>query len=255
MPYLPFKNGNLYYEESGEGDRKLLFVHGNIASLNYWRKLRPYLPTKIKCFFLDLPGYGKSDNISPYNLESFADSIIYFAEKLELKTFTYVGHSTGGLIGIISTLKGAPIAKLILISTVPASGYPLTEDSRAAFTFLMTNRDFLEQTLRNHVFPSISDENLALELIQDAVRAIPQGYTDVPESLGETNVLKEAKELKIPILFIHGTEDKVIPLDWARETFDTINGKVIILKGAGHTPQISFPQEVATHIVNFVKEN
>lgn len=254
MPNLSYKNGSLYYEEMGSGDISIVFVHGNIASLNYWKKLRPFIPTNIRSFFLDMPGYGKSDNIPPFNLESFADSIKYFGESLNLEKYIFVGHSTGGLIGGITVLKGAPIEKLILISTVPFTGYPLTEDAKAAFNFLMTNRDFLIQVLRDHVFPGISDENLASELIQDAIRAIPHGYTDVPESLGKTNILSEFKNVKTPLYFIHGLEDKVIPFDWAKGTYDNLNGKLFTLKGAGHTPQISMPQEISTLISNIIKE-
>ena len=65
------------------------------------------------------------------------------------------------------------------------------------------------------------------------------------------------RKLKIPILFIHGTRDIVIPsTDSIKYSKITKNGKLILIKGAGH----GFDKEqhlklVASHISKFLKKN
>lgn len=253
MPYLPYKEGNLYYEEQGSGNRIFIFVHGNIASLKYWIKLREFLPEDYKSYFLDLPGFGQSDNIPPYNINAFSEAILYFLDTMDINSCIYVGNSTGGLIGMNTCLKTKKIEKIILVSTVSGKGYPLTDDARAAFNLLMTNRVFLEQIIRNNVLPQFTDEIMIQELIQDALRAIPQGYIELPESLGSTNIIEDLKKVNIPALFIHGEEDRIIPLFWIQDTVSAIRGKLLVMKGLGHTPQLVAPQEVARFIINFVK--
>ncbi|MBT9144810.1 MAG: AB hydrolase superfamily protein YdjP [candidate division WS2 bacterium] len=253
MPYLPYKDGKIYYEEQGSGGKIFIFVHGNIASLKYWVKLREFLPVDFKCYFLDLPGYGQSDNLPPYNINAFSEAVLHFFDSMNINSCIYVGNSTGGLIGMNTCLKTKKIEKIILVSTVPGKGYPLTDDARAAFNLLMTNRVFLEQIIRNNVLAQFTDEVMIQEFIQDALRATPQGYIELPESLGSTNIIEDLKKINIPALFLHGDEDKVIPLIWIDDTVSSIRGKLIVMKGLGHTPQLVAPQEVARNITNFVR--
>lgn len=253
MPYIIYKEGRIYYEEQGTGEITLVFVHGNIASLKYWIKLRDHLPEEFKCYFLDLPGFGSSDNIPPYNINAFSEAVLFFLATKKIDSCIYIGNSTGGLIGMNTCISTEKIKKIVLLSTVPGKGYPLTDDSRAAFNLLMTNNQFLEQIIRNNVLAQFTEEELIQKLIHDAKRAIPQGYIEVPESLGSTNIIEDLKKINLPTLFIHGDEDRVIPLIWIQETVNALKGKLIVMKGLGHTPQLVVPKEVARHIINFVK--
>ena len=60
-------------------------------------------------------------------------------------------------------------------------------------------------------------------------------------------------KIKSPTLIIWGDTDRVIHVS-STEVFqkNIKNSKVIILKDCGHSPQIERPEEVASHILQFV---
>lgn len=73
---------------------------------------------KIRLVSLDFPGWaGQSDSISNPNPDFFLDLIDDFIEHLQLRSFTLVGYSYGGMLSQFVASTHAPkVKKLILIS-------------------------------------------------------------------------------------------------------------------------------------------
>jgi len=58
---------------------------------------------------------------------------------------------------------------------------------------------------------------------------------------------------QLPVLYIHGRQDQVIPLMHSEQTDQhTANSSLLILEECGHTPQLEQPQTVAKALVEFV---
>ncbi len=61
-------------------------------------------------------------------------------------------------------------------------------------------------------------------------------------------------EIRAPILFIHGDEDKLVPLHWAEEAHARVPGSQLhVIKGAGHWPHPEHPEELVRVAIEFLK--
>jgi len=53
----------LAYHESGQGDRTVVFLHGNPTSSYLWRNIVPHVSDQARCIAPDLIGHGDSDKL------------------------------------------------------------------------------------------------------------------------------------------------------------------------------------------------
>lgn len=245
MAYALFEGKRVYSERLGNGSKTVIFGHGNLSSANSWRLMMPYLPLDRKNVFVDFPGFGKSDNIPPTTVEHCADALIAWQKYWHLEPAVYVGHSMGAVIGLMAALKGAQFSKMILIGCGPADGYPMTDEMRASFEMLTKNPLLIETMTRKNNEPFGLAEDIMAEIVADAVRCIPQGYTEMADSLAGVRMADRLDSLDIPITFLHGDRDTVVPLDWIRPTVAAAHGKLVVLEGHVHLPMLVEPEQFA----------
>jgi len=109
-------NKRINYEYKGDGNA-MLFVHGwggNIESLD---GLYQYFSKNFKCFKLDLPGFGKSQNPdSNWGIIEYSNLIELFIKKVIKSKVTYLGHSFGGSIGLYLAANSDVIDEMVLFA-------------------------------------------------------------------------------------------------------------------------------------------
>jgi len=91
---------HLAFVIGGRGDT-VLFLHGNPTSSFLWRRVLPGLTGSARCVALDLIGMGRSGK--PEIGYGFADHAAYleaFADRLELRDVTVVGHDWGAVLAL-----------------------------------------------------------------------------------------------------------------------------------------------------------
>lgn len=260
MAFLNMNGWKMHYERVGDGtDEVLIFVHGNAASERWWDKIKPLLPGKWSNYFIDLRGFGKSDNKKPYTIQQFTDDIAKFSEMLNLPEFHYVGHSMGGFIGYAFAIKYPwKLKSLILVDAPPATGFPVTDDVRKNFEMMMKDKKLLEMSLRNGVALFLKDEKFFEDVIvRDALRSIPQAYTDTLDAIdaSKVNFISDIPKIEIPVLFIHGEKDGVVPWDWMGQTFNAFkNKKESTIKNSSHSPMIENPEDFVESLKEFIEK-
>src|SRR5262249_44767626 len=112
--------GNIEYDESGSGPT-LVLVPGSCSTGAAWRPIIAALRGKFRCVATSLPGYGRTAE-----RRSAADpSIEHAAEVIESvvrkagSAVHLVGHSAGGLVGLVVALRRRVALKsLVLLETV-----------------------------------------------------------------------------------------------------------------------------------------
>ena len=73
----------------------------------------------------DMPGYGHSAPIEPYNFKGLAQSCISLIESLQCGDVTLLGHSMGGMVAQeVVARRPELVSKLILCGTSPSFGKP-----------------------------------------------------------------------------------------------------------------------------------
>jgi pimeloyl-ACP methyl ester carboxylesterase len=118
-----FPHGVIRYEDVGQGERALLFLHGFNGQMGAWTGAWERLESCGRRVRLDLPGYGESawDSRS-FTLAEQAGRVVAFLDSLGLHRVTLVGTSMGGsLAAWIAAYYPDRVEQLALLAP---SGYP-----------------------------------------------------------------------------------------------------------------------------------
>ncbi|MBP9852457.1 MAG: hypothetical protein QG629_57 [Patescibacteria group bacterium] len=190
------------YSEQGKGPT-LLFVHGWGDSKKTWQALIEILAKDYRCIALDLPNFGASGrSASIVSLESMSGAIAEFLLKLRIDTYTYVGHSMGGQIGLFAVGSGAlRPEKLVIIAGAGIRG-ERTVRNMVLKVAAKAAKPLVSKKLKTKLYKRIGsdyDPNLSLE--QKAVI----------KSVLSHDVQIEAAMISVPTLLLYGEQDTATP--------------------------------------------
>jgi pimeloyl-ACP methyl ester carboxylesterase len=92
------KSGDLrvHYKSVGEGSTAVVFIHGWCCDHSVWRLQAAGLNGKVRMLFVDLPGYGQSDQPKiDYTMDVFARATDAVLQDAGVEKAVLVGHSMG----------------------------------------------------------------------------------------------------------------------------------------------------------------
>ena len=276
MPYVTGGQENaapvkLYYEDHGSG-RPVVLIHGFPLSGRAWeRQERALIAAGHRVITYDRRGFGKSSQpATGYDYDTFAADLDKLVTALDLSGFDMAGHSMGG--GEIARYLGrygtSRVRRAAIISGVPPyllqtpqtpHGVPqevfdqiaagLTADRAAYFTQWDKNFFNLDQTLGSRI---------SAEEVQDAwntaVGASPAG-TIACVPTWHTDFRADVPKIDIPMLILHGTEDRVLPIEaCGPRTHELIPGSEYVpIEGAPHGLCWTHADEVNVELLRFFK--
>ena len=114
MVFTIKKEKEFSYIEKGEGE-VLLLLHGLFGALSNWEGVLKYFSPHYKVVIPSLPIYVMP--LRKMSLESLVKFIEAFVEFKKFESFTLVGSSLGGHLGLIYTLRyPEKIKRLVLES-------------------------------------------------------------------------------------------------------------------------------------------
>jgi pimeloyl-ACP methyl ester carboxylesterase len=224
--------------EFGEKGKPLVFLHGWQQTSRSFLPLVNFLCNDYRLFFLDLPGFGKSQPPSPnYSSFDYAKEVQNWIKKKKLKNVVLIGHSFGGKIGIIIASQNSPfLEKLILIASAgiphPSKYAPLVklipnklkQIIPLKFKSLSASRDYKEAGVLLSIFKRVVTENVQPLL----------------------------KDIAIPTLIIWGKNDSELLSEDGKIMKNHIKkSKLVVIEG-GHFPFWENPQKVSELIKKFV---
>ena len=273
---IKIRNINVAYIEQGEGETVFLLIHGLGSNAKAWLKNIPELAKQGKVIAVDLPGYGKSDkDYYPYSLSFYADVLTEMLDKMNIKKAVFVGHSMGGQISIVTSLKyPEKVDKLVLIS--PA-GFERFEEGEGDWMKKVMTVELIKETTTRNI-----DVNLRsnfYEIPEDAYFMITdriqiKGAKDFEKycyavSRNVTAMIDEPVWDKLDIisqktLIIFGENDGLIPNSYlhggetvkiARIGEETIpDNKLVMIPECGHFAQYEKSEIVNNAIISFINE-
>lgn len=227
----------LSYEESGKGNN-VLVVHGNFASLNWWRDLLDSPPENMRIIAPNLPGFAgtRSSKSSP-TIEDYAFSLVKFIHSISLRSPLYiVGHSLGGavvqemLVRYPSLFDGA-----MLLDSASPNGYKSSPMSWPAISSLKYNRASLEFLTKQAMSQNIPD-NFS-QLVDDAKNMAHPQFVGNMKALNDWYL--KVHNFDKPVYVVGGKEDKLITEDIICDTATRFKrNRVFMIEGASHSPQI-----------------
>jgi pimeloyl-ACP methyl ester carboxylesterase len=275
------------YRVSGEGEKNILLIHGNMTSSKHWDVLMSNFPDGYRIYAIDLRGFGTSSYNSRINsIKDFSEDVRLFTDCLNLKDFSLVGWSLGGAIAMqFAADYPDSVNKLILLESVGIKGYPLMkkdEEYKPVWGQFLKTREEIAYDLRliQNAYDFGSTEFLKglwnsliythnqpspdkyLEYLEDMMtqRNLADAYYALAyfnisnQNNGIVDGTREVDKIIAPTLIIHGDRDLVIPVDTAEDTAASIgdNAKLVVLKNTGHSPLIDCLDKLISIISDFI---
>jgi pimeloyl-ACP methyl ester carboxylesterase len=275
--YLTFKGLRAHIIVAGDSHAQpVVLLHGggtDSARLS-WDPVIPALAPGFRVFAPDLPGYGESACPSvDCTMAFYIDVLNDLLEALELDRVTLVGISMGGGIAIGYTLEHPQrVARLVAVDSyglqrqAPGGrwGYYLVRWdwlNRLSWALMARSRALVRASLQQlFANPQVVDEAL-VNAVMEEVRRPNAGYawrsfqrSEVLPGGLRTLYLDRLGEIRVPTLFIHGAQDRLVPLACAQEAHRLLPGsRLVILPGCGHWPQRENPQAFNEVLLGFLR--
>jgi len=256
MPYLQIEGLKMFYVRKGKGPEPILLLHGNVSSTEYWNKFLKALPDRYQAVAVDQRGCGKTEHAATgYNIPQFVEDLHQFTDRLGLERFHLMGHSMGGQVSMLFTLKHPDkVHTLAIMDSVPADGLLLNEEIRAYFMQMVNDPKILRQAMDTVVMPYGEGPGFAARATDIALACAPQTMKESLESMNETRFLSDLSKITAPTLILHGKDDMTIPLELMVPTMKAIlDAQVVIFTRCGHSPQVELPKEFAETYLRFLR--
>jgi len=116
---IVINNVTLSYNDVGEGEIPVIFLHGFPFDKSMWKNQLDSLKFSHRTIAFDIRGFGKSpDENTPLSIDLFSEDLIAFMDKLNIKKAIICGLSMGGYIAL-NAIKRFPerFTALILCDT------------------------------------------------------------------------------------------------------------------------------------------
>ncbi|MBZ0289207.1 MAG: alpha/beta hydrolase, partial [Anaerolineae bacterium] len=207
----------------------LLMVHGWLSYAGIWDQTLTAFQDRYYGVAIDLLGHGRSDKPGngDYSIAAHAQRVLALADSLGLDTFSYIGHSMGGQIGLYLALHAPErITRLVSVSGVVTG--QLTAYTRYLlkpiyFTGMVFPSiwDFSRFALRYRWYSSIFDYALfynppPLDHI-DRKMAVLHGV-EIPayrelEAIAAVNLSDRLSGIQLPTRAIFGKNDRTVAVE------------------------------------------
>jgi pimeloyl-ACP methyl ester carboxylesterase len=268
-------NINIAYMDEGKGNNTLLFIHGLANYAPVWKHQMQELSKTNRCIAIDLPGNGYSSRGEvPYSMFFYAECIVKFIEKMELKNVVLTGHSMGGQIAIIIALRYPHlIEKLVLVAPAGLEYFAPHEIMMMQGMMNMGNLFYadefhLESAIKQSFFNTQNESGTIIDELKALMHAHSlkewrtMSLASINGMLNE-QVQQYLKNIAVPALILFGNKDALIPntLIHFGETPESIakkgaalipNSTYKMIPNAGHFVHIEQAHEVNKAIAGFL---
>jgi len=266
-------DGPVHYIDFGGEGTPLVMVHGLGGSALNWMEVGPKFAKHHRAVAMDLAGFGETPLYTrSAAVGANAHLVSQFIKKLFGEPATVVGNSMGGHIAV---LLGADhpelVDRIVLVDPAVPGVHVRRPTPQMLGTMALLSVPGLAENLLDRRLRSVTPEQLVREvfalvcaqpsrLSSDVVEAHIQltrererlgaqngrAFLQASRSLGlrmaDPGFWAHARQVKAPVLVVHGELDRLIPLAAARDLVRRIpHWRLEVLDGVGHVPMLETP--------------
>lgn len=271
-------DGPLHYLDFGgpAAGPVIVAVHGLGGSALNWAALAPYLADRYRVLAPDLAGHGRTQSLGR-SAGALANATLVrrFVRAVPGGPVLLMGNSMGGMISI-SVAADDPelVSGLVLVDpalpVVAARPDPAIAVAFAAYSLPLLGRTAM--LARNRVLTPeaavhqmlalcchdvgrVPSDVVAAEIVQSRARRTYPGveadFLEAARSVVATVARRgryrdRLRRLAVPVLLVHGTKDRLVPLPVAKATARAHREWTFVeLADVGHVPQLEAAEETA----------
>ncbi|RYY15838.1 MAG: alpha/beta fold hydrolase [Cytophagaceae bacterium] len=227
------------YVDEGQGP-VLLLLHGLFGALSNWYDVVAEFSPRYRVIIPVLPVYDMP--LLQATVPGLQQYVENFVEKLALPpTFTVLGNSLGGHIGLVYTLHNpSRVSQLVLTGS---SG--LFEDGMGGSFPKRGDYNFV----RERVGYTFYDPSVATKELVDEVFAVTNSNAkclrmiSIARSAQRHNLARELHRIAVPVLLVWGLNDTITPPLVAHDFARLLpHATLRFLDHCGHAPMMERPQ-------------
>jgi pimeloyl-ACP methyl ester carboxylesterase len=261
MPTAEVNGVQLHYREAGEGFPVFL-LHGFTGNHRNWALQIPPLSRDFRTVSLDHRGHGHSDKPAgpeDYDLELMAEDAFGLLQHLDIGACYVIGHSMGGVIAQrLALAHPEPVRALVLVDTW--ADLPDGAHTEA--------RSRLLEIARQQGMEAVFEEQLRLNPMAEQIRAQPrflelwrsqflmtsrEAYVHLAQALAQRQPLLDRLDaIEVPTLIVCGENDAPFLGPCQRIHARMPGSELVVIPGAGHTPQIEKAAEFNQALLGFL---
>lgn len=262
------------YRRAGTDGPPVVLLHGagvDDAALS-WEHVLPELGRTHQVYALDWPGYGDSDDVPDHSIETYQSILASFLDAIDVQPVDIAGISMGGGVALSFALDTPDrVRRLALVSS-----YGLGRSVPAgSLWYALANVPGANQAGYQTMGSSTAAARMGLSQIVHDVRALDESFVEAfrdrasrrgagsafadfqrneigPSGQIRTNLAPRLTDVSMPTLFVHGRQDPLFPVSWARRGAERVpDGTLVELADCGHWPTHEQPTIVTRELVDF----
>lgn len=219
----------LYVKDWGHG-QPVILIHGWPLSADTWDDQALALADAgYRAIAYDRRGFGRSSQPwSGYDYDTLADDLAAVIQQTDAQDAVIVGFSMGGgeVARYMSRHNGRSVSKAALISSVlpyrlktsdNPSGTEQAAFDQTAQALRADRPAFFEEFFKNFFGVSLMAHPVSDELLawarSIALQASLKATLACAKSFSSTDFRGDLAAFKVPTLIIHGSDDKVVPIE------------------------------------------
>jgi peroxiredoxin len=263
----------VYYEDHGTG-QPVVLIHGYPLDGASWEKqTAALLAAGFRVITYDRRGFGKSSKPAEgFDYDTFAADLDALLTTLDLNEVVLAGFSmgTGEVARYISTYGSSRVAKAVFLGSLEPfvlktgdnpDGVPqdvfdgLTEAVTAdPYAFL---REFFKNFYNTDTFlgtPRLSQE--AVDASWNVAAAAGATALVAAQPTWLTDFRADIPKIDVPVLIVHGTADRILPIDVTGRRFTKAlpDAEYLEIDGAPHGMLWTHSAEVNEALLAFLKK-
>ncbi|MEV1176943.1 alpha/beta hydrolase [Nonomuraea sp. NPDC049784] len=277
MPYITVGQENsasidLYYEDHGTG-QPVVLIHGFPLDGHSWeRQSAALLDAGYRVITYDRRGFGRSSQpTTGYDYDTFAADLNTVMEVLDLEDAVLVGFSmgTGEVARYVSAYGTARVAKAAFLGGLPpfllkTGDNPAGAAPKEFFDGVVAAVKADRYAYYGDFFKDFYnlDENLGTRISDEAVRnswnvAAGGGFyaAAAAPSTWYTDFRADVPAIDVPALIVHGTADRILPIDATARAFHRLvpTATYVEIEGAPHGLLWTHAADVNQALLDFIK--
>jgi pimeloyl-ACP methyl ester carboxylesterase len=239
----------------------VLMLHGiGGGHLSFAPQVETLASSGYRAVAWDMPGYGRSAPIEPYNFKGLAQSCIALIEALNCGDVALVGHSMGGMVAQeVMARRPELVSKLVLCGTSPTFGKPDGDWQRkfiaqrtAPLDAGKSMAELAEVLVPQMVGPGSLPEGV--RLATHCMSLVPAStYRRALEALVTFDRRANLPLIQVPTLVVAGEHDRNAPPAVMKKMADAIARSTYLeMRGIGHLQNLEAPDDFDGLLLNFL---
>jgi 3-oxoadipate enol-lactonase len=264
MAFLQRESGQIHYETQGKGE-PLLILRGLGRSSRYWLGFEKQLAKAFKVIQIDLRGLGRTSVPMAWtdSIDDLAEDCVAVLDQLKIRKAHVFGLSLGGMVALRLGSRHAERCRSIVVANASSADYPGFRIDPLAIKDIVIGqiRGTLHEALLARTIPSAVAKVRGLEILDMWAKIRQEEGLPLESVLKQVlaaarfNIRGRLKDGNVPILFVYGSLDGLVPHYNTRRMHKLVPGAALQeIKGASHEIHVGHETQLVDVLKNFCLE-